>query len=295
AGVDAGGNGDGPVTWRLRISHRTGFHYSSDVVSSYNEARLMPLSTPEQLVIDAEVSIDPIVPAYRYWDYWGTLVHAFDIHVAHTELVVTATSLVETAGPRDPAQAPAAGNWDALAVSDGPQEFAELLTSTDYAPLVDEIRLAGEALAQGRSPVETCEAVGAWVRDNLRYEQGSTTVTTTAVDALRQRSGVCQDFAHLSLALLRAAGIPARYVSGYLYPSEDELVGTTVTGQSHAWIEAWLGEWMPFDPTNGQPVGERHVVVGRARDYADVTPLKGIYHGGPSSALAVSVDLTRLA
>lgn len=283
------------MSWRLRVSHRTGFEYASDVVSSYNEARLMPLSTPEQLVIDAGVTIDPPVPAYRYWDYWGTLVHAFDIHVAHTELVVTATSVVETADPFDPAAAPFASDWDGLRARRPDEEFAELLAPTDYVPLVDQLRTAGEALAGGRTPVETCLAAGEWVRDRLRYERGSTTVSSTALDALAQGSGVCQDFAHVSLSLLRAAGIPARYISGYLHPSADAEVGTTVSGQSHAWIEAWLGEWMPFDTTNGRPVGERHVVVGRARDYADVTPLKGIYHGGPSSALAVSVDLTRLA
>lgn len=283
------------MTWRLRICHRTGFQYASDVVSSYNEARLMPLSTPEQLVIDAGVTIDPPVSPYRYWDYWGTLVHAFDIHVPHTELVVTATSVVETAEAPVPAAAPAADDWDALRAGRPDEEFAELLAPSDYAPLDDDLRLAGETLADGRTPVETCLAVGEWVRGRLRYERGSTTVSTTALDALHQGGGVCQDFAHVSLALLRAAGIPARYVSGYLHPSADAEVGTTVSGQSHAWLEAWLGEWTAFDTTNGRPVGERHVVVGRARDYADVTPLKGIYHGGPSSALAVAVDLTRLA
>ncbi|MFP5318753.1 MAG: transglutaminase domain-containing protein [Acidimicrobiia bacterium] len=283
------------MTWRLRICHRTGFQYVRDVISSYNEARIMPLSTPEQLVIDADVTIDPPVTPYRYWDYWGTLVHAFDIHVSHTELVVTATSLVETAEAPDPAAAPAAHDWDALRSGRPEEEFAELLAPTEYAPLADELRLAGESLAEGRTPLDTCVAVSQWVRDRLRYERGSTTVSTTALDALHQGGGVCQDFAHVSLALLRAAGIPARYVSGYLYPSADADVGTTVSGQSHAWLEAWLGQWTPFDTTNGRPVGERHVVVGRARDYADVAPLKGIYHGGPSSALAVSVELTRLA
>ena len=283
------------MTWRLRICHRTGFQYARDVISSYNEARLMPLSTPEQLVIDAGLTIDPPVTPYRYWDYWGTLVHAFDIHVPHTELVVTATSVVETYEAPDPAAAPAGHDWDALRAGRPEEEFAELLAPTEYAPLDDDLRRAGETLAEGRTPVETCLAASEWVRDRLRYERGSTTVSTTALDALHQGSGVCQDFAHVSLALLRAAGVPARYVSGYLHPSADAEVGSTVSGQSHAWLEAWLGEWTPFDPTNGRPVGERHVVVGRARDYADVTPLKGIYHGGPSSALAVSVELTRLA
>jgi transglutaminase-like putative cysteine protease len=132
-----------------------------------------------------------------------------------------------------------------------------------------------------------------WVRGRLRYEQGATTVSSSAADALAEGRGVCQDFAHLALALLRSAGIPARYVSGYLYPNEDGGAGE-VQGQSHAWIEAWVGDWAPFDPTSGTTPGERHVVVARGRDYADVAPLKGIYHGGPSDALHVVVALTRL-
>jgi transglutaminase-like putative cysteine protease len=90
-------------------------------------------------------------------------------------------------------------------------------------------------------------------------------------------------------------GIPARYVSGYLYPNADGAVGDTVAGQSHAWVEWWCGDWVAFDPTNGGPAGLRHVTVARGRDYADVTPLKGVYHGAPSTGLGVTVEITRLA
>lgn len=280
------------MTWRLRITHRTGFHYEREVISSYNEARLMPLSTPDQLVIEADVRIEPLTQPFRYWDYWGTLVYTFDIHTPHTELVVTGSSVVETAGARP---VPGDVDWSALHDPAVRDRFNELLAPTDYVPLGHEIDLAAEDLAAGRTPVETCLAASEWVRDQMRYEAGATTVSSTAVDALHHGGGVCQDFAHVSLALLRAAGVPCRYVSGYLYPAASDAVGVTVTGQSHAWIEAWLGEWTPFDPTNGRPVGERHVVVGRARDYADVAPFKGIFHGGPATALDVSVDLTRVA
>jgi transglutaminase-like putative cysteine protease len=129
----------------------------------------------------------------------------------------------------------------------------------------------------------------------MEYEKGSTTVTTTAPEALRAGSGVCQDFAHLGLALVRSLGVPARYTSGYLHPSDDAVIGEKTAGESHAWIEAWLGEWTPFDPTSGEAVGPRHVVVAHGRDYGDVPPLKGVYHGGAADALDVSVELTRLA
>jgi transglutaminase-like putative cysteine protease len=105
---------------------------------------------------------------------------------------------------------------------------------------------------------------------------------------------VCQDFAHLVLAALRGVGVPARYVSGYLYPEDEAPVGHTVVGQSHAWVEAWTGDWFGVDATNGRPVGDHHVIVARGRDYADVTPLKGVYHGPPSESPGVQVELTRL-
>jgi transglutaminase-like putative cysteine protease len=106
---------------------------------------------------------------------------------------------------------------------------------------------------------------------------------------------VCQDIAHLTVALLREIGLPARYVSGYLFPAPDAEPGRQVTGQSHAWIEYWAGTWSACDPTSNAPVGLGHVVVAAGRDYADVPPLKGIYHGAPSSTMEVAVTLTRLA
>ena len=154
--------------------------------------------------------------------------------------------------------------------------------------LADELRA-------GRQPREAVDATSAWLRDNLVYEKGTTTVSTTASEVLTQRRGVCQDFVHLSLGLLRAQGIPARYASGYLYPLQDGEIGETVVGESHAWLEAWLGSWRAIDPTNGTDVAERHVLIARGRDYDDVPPLKGVYHGAPGVALGVEVELTRIA
>ncbi len=152
----------------------------------------------------------------------------------------------------------------------------------------------GPEADRSRPPAHAVEAAAAWVHGQLSYGKGATDVASTAADALRIGSGVCQDFAHLTLAVLRAMGIPARYTSGYVHPSPEAGVGATVEGQSHAWVEAWTGAWCPFDPTNGSDVGERHVVVARGRDYTDVSPLKGIFHGGPAAGLDVTVSLTRL-
>jgi transglutaminase-like putative cysteine protease len=282
------------VTWRIGIRHVTTHEYERPVTSSYNEARITPISNDRQLTLESTVAVAPPATVYRYWDWWGTLVHSFDLHVAHDALVITGSSVVETTGPVEPPADPI--GWGELGDPGLRDRFAELLSPSRYVPLDDDAVLDAAAdLDGGLDPLAVCEAVVATVRSRLRYERGTTTVSTGASDALRIGAGVCQDFTHVALALLRARGIPARYVSGYLHPSSSAERGHAVAGQSHAWVEAWLGDWMPFDPTNGGPVGERHVVVGRARDYADLAPLNGIFHGGPARSLGVSVELTRLA
>jgi transglutaminase-like putative cysteine protease len=278
------------VTWQLRIRHTTGYRYKGEVRSSYNEARVTPLSTDRQVAVEASVEVTPATRTYRYWDYWGTLVDAFDVHDPHTELSVVGTSVVETSPPDVPAET---AGWADLTSPENRDRFVELLGPTIYVPVIEE-GLEGAPDRDGLSPAQAVEAVAAWVHGRLEYAKGTTDVSTTALDALRIGSGVCQDFAHLTLAVLRRMGIPSRYVSGYLHPGSRAEEGTTSTGESHAWIEAWTGEWWGFDPTHGGPVGERHVVVGRARDYADVSPLRGIYHGAPAEGLTVSVEITRL-
>jgi transglutaminase-like putative cysteine protease len=281
------------VTWRIAINHVTGYSYERPVTSSYNEARITPISNDRQLALESTVEVSPPASVYRYWDWWGTLVHAFDLHEPHDALVVTGSSIVETS---EPVAAPASPvSWAGLAADDVRDRFAELLAPSRYVPLDDDVAAVAAELGDGLDPLQTCEAVISTVRSRMKYEKGATTVSTKAGDALRLGGGVCQDFTHVALALLRARGIPARYVSGYLHPSSAAEPGETLAGQSHAWVEAWVGDWLPFDPTNGGPVGERHVVVGRARDYADLAPLNGIFHGGPGKALGVTVELTRLA
>jgi transglutaminase-like putative cysteine protease len=284
------------MSWRLQVHHTTGYHYAGEVVSSYNEARITPLTDTSQLTIDAVVDISPTARAYRYWDYWGCLVHAFDVHVPHQRLVVTGRSLVETTEHLGAVHDPGA-TWDELGAPATRDVHDELLAPTAYVPFLSEgvLAQAQELRSSASTPHEAAMAAAAWVRDTLAYEQGITHVATSAVEAWEHGRGVCQDFAHLTLALLRAMGIPGRYVSGYLHPSADAAIGQTVRGESHAWVEWWAGEWVRFDPTNGIPVGQRHVVVGRGRDYADVTPLKGIYSGGAAGDLEVTVELTRMA
>lgn len=280
------------MSWRIRIEHRTTHRYQGDVRSSYNEARMTPLDTDRQRVLEAAVGVSPPAPAARYTDYWGSVVDVFDVHVPHTELTLSAMAVVETSPPLD--AVPSAG-WEELARSEVRDRFGELLAPTARAPMSDEMTNVAESLSGKGSPWEAGQGAADWVRSRMRYERGTTSVRTSATEALEIGSGVCQDFVHLTLALLRSMGVPARYTSGYLHPTPSADVGGAHTGQSHAWVEAWVGQWFPLDPTNGSDVGERHVVVARGRDYTDVSPLKGIFHGGPAAGLDVRVDLTRLA
>lgn len=276
------------MSWRIDVRHSSGYRYAKPVRASYNEARITPLSTPQQSTVHSEVHVEPRAGTYRYWDYWGTLVHAFELHDPHDELTVVGTSTVETA-----MAAPSTGNatWAELgAVSD---RFGEYLEGTTHVPHDEEVSTWAHEAGSG-TPVEAFRSMVEAVRERLAYVPGATIVSTSAVQAFHQREGVCQDFAHLALAGLRSVGVPARYVSGYLHPQAGAGIGETVVGQSHAWIEAWLGDWVAVDPTSGTTPADRHVVVARGRDYADVSPLRGIYSGGKAERLAVSVELTRV-
>ena len=141
----------------------------------------------------------------------------------------------------------------------------------------------------------SAHAISLAIGDAVEYMHGITGVHSTAAEAWEARKGVCQDIAHVTLGALREVGIPARYVSGYLHPRPSAEVGVAVTGESHAWVEWFAGEWQGFDPTNNIEIGDRHVLVGRGRDYGDVPPLRGVYAGPFKSHLHVKVTITREA
>ncbi|MCW2540985.1 MAG: transglutaminase family protein [Frankiales bacterium] len=280
------------MTWRVRVRHRTGYSYGGEVESSFNEARVTPLTDASQVTLDSRVEISPSASAYRYRDYWGTQVISFDIHSPHTELIVTATSVVETMLR---SVTPGGLSWSDLhtdAVRDYHAEWLAFGARTD--PDGELAELARQA-SVGLAPSDAARACADAVGSQMDYVRGATGVHTSGLQAWQERKGVCQDFAHVTLGMLRSLRIPARYVSGYLHPNADAELGETITGESHAWVEWWDGEWIGYDPTNSKPVGDQHVSVARGRDYDDVTPLKGVYSGAPSSELGVLVEVTRLA
>jgi transglutaminase-like putative cysteine protease len=280
------------MPWRLKVRHRTGFNYAADVLSSYNEARMTPLTDASQTSLESRIKISPRATAARYRDYWGSAVTAFDVHVPHSEMVIEATSLVEThPGPQHAEPV----SWAVLRDSRVRDTHVEYLTPTPHTAVEAEVFAVAREIAGDRLPQAAAREVADWLRSEVAYVPGSTGVHTKAMEAWSERRGVCQDLAHLTVGLLRSLGIPARYVSGYLHPDPDAGLGVAVTGESHAWVQWWDGDWTAYDPTNGKPVGPEHVVVARGRDYWDVPPHKGVYPGPISTSLGVEVEVTRLA
>ncbi|MBT9605144.1 transglutaminase family protein [Microbacterium sp.] len=277
---------------RLRIEHQTGFAYPGDVVASYNEARMLPVSTDSQFVLSSSLDIEPSTSVNQYVDYFGTRVAAFDVLSPHAALTITARSLVEVR-PRPIEHADI--TWDDLRDESSRSILTvEQLTQTRRTmPHPEVAAFAREIAAQHDRPGPAAHAIAEAVGDAIEYMQGVTGVHSTALDAWEARKGVCQDIAHITLGALREVGIPARYVSGYLHPKPSAEVGEAVTGESHAWVEWFAGDWQGFDPTNNIEIGDRHVLVGRGRDYNDVPPLRGVYAGPGKSNLKVKVTITR--
>ena len=277
----------------LRIVHSTTFEYDGLAAASYNQARLTPPTTGDQIVAHSRVEVTPTPWSLRYHDYFGNEVTSFEVLELHDSLSVVATAHVHT---RPGTENDARSTWEDLASYDVLDRLSEYLALTarvappqDFAQRCEEIR--SEAAGPGEAARRICELVHA----EVRYVVGATDVRSHGSDAWTQRSGVCQDITHLVIGGLRHVGIPARYVSGYLHPREDAVVGETVRGESHAWVEWWDGDWEGYDPTNDTRPGERHVVVATGRDYDDVIPLEGIYAGAATDRMTVDVHVTRLA
>ena len=277
---------------RYRVVHKTGFRYSDPVVASYNEVRMLPVKDDTQLVFASKLEIRPHPASHEYLDYFGTRVVMFEILEPHSELEITSSNTVELRPAPQPTDSL---SWEQLA--DGIERDLVLRDSVTQSKRTqipaDLTKAAKKLAAAAENPADAARAICGYIYSNMKYEFGVTGVQSNAAEAWSKRIGVCQDFTHLTLGALRAVGIPARYVSGYLHPQLEPRIGQTVIGESHAWVEWYAGEWVSNDPTNNLVYTDRHIVVARGRDYDDVPPLRGVFAGVGASELFVSVEITR--
>jgi transglutaminase-like putative cysteine protease len=273
------------------IRHCTRFRYSAAVSESLMEARMHPRTEETQRCLTFQLSVSPKARVTSYRDYMGNTIHHFDVPSHHTELMIVAESLVDSLPRTRTGQlGPEAwGELDAL-VADG--DFWEMLAPSHFAQPSDLLRDLSSALGVERrsDPLSLLLELNAAIYQWFDYAPKSTRVDSPIDDALKTRQGVCQDFAHIMLALSRELRIPCRYVSGYLYHGSTNHDRST-EGATHAWVEAFLPRlgWLGFDPTNNLVASERHIRTAIGRDYADVPPTRGVFKGQAHSELAVSV------
>lgn len=283
---------------RFQVSHTTEYRYPAPASESFAELRVCPQDNASQRIISRRLELSPEVRVDDYVDYFGNRVEFFSIPYRHNSLTVTSATDIETfpAQPSEAVLGISVGEARQIFNSRRYQVF-EYMEPSHHVPLNQHRRIRQKFFRQADSYGDALRALNTWIYKNFEYKPGETSITTTIADVVAQRRGVCQDFAHLMLAILRSNGIPARYVSGYIEAYDPEKTGPKLVGAaaSHAWVEVYLpgGTWWGLDPTNNQPAGERHIEVAFGRDYSDVAPMRGTYKGAVDQKLNVIVSLER--
>jgi transglutaminase-like putative cysteine protease len=277
------------------IRYLTEYRYREPVTDNLNALRVKPATTPHQRVDDFGVRVDPETRLHQHLDYYGTTVIEFGISRPHEQLAIDVRARVATT----PAGAPPETDWQPVETPEYAAhagEYRLVFGSDPDSGLIDEL----VGLSRAPTPAATLTAIAELIPERFEYRPGVTYVGSTVEDLLEAGAGVCQDFAHLALVLLRRQGLAARYVSGYLFaPSGDESADSAEV-DTHAWVEALIPApdgaepvWVAADPTNRGLAGERHVKIGHGRHYSDVPPIKGVFRGGAAAELDASVRMTR--
>jgi transglutaminase-like putative cysteine protease len=277
------------------IRHITRFRYSSPVRESVMELRMQPRSEGPQMLRSFQISTNPRAQLYAYTDHAGNAVYHFNVLRAHEELRIEAQAVVEIFRLAPLPQSTDMLEWDRYNSYNLSADHFDLLEPSRYADFTPALTafMAEKNLEKPQGdPLSALKTLAHAIHDSFEYEAGVTQVHSPIDHALKIRSGVCQDFAHIMIAIARKWGIPARYVSGYLYhkPKGPERQGVDAT---HAWVEAFLPSlgWIGFDPTNDVLADERHIRAATGRDYADVPPARGILKGNAESELAIAVSV----
>ncbi len=277
------------------VRHTTTFRYDPAVREIVMEVRLQPRSDGEQRCLSFALDVDPAANIMQYRDFTGNTVHHFDIAGTHPQVKVTAQSTVEV----QPVPAPHTsdcGDWTDLdALVEGSDHW-EMLLSSRFAHSSEPLdQLARELGCERRdNPLTLLMELNEAIYTLFAYVPNSTKVDSPIEEALQARQGVCQDFAHILIALVRRLKVPCRYVSGYMFHRDEDEKDRSLEGASHAWVEALVPAlgWVAFDPTNNLVGGDRHIRVAIGRDYADVPPTRGVYKGEAQSELSVAVTVS---
>ncbi len=287
-----------------RVTHSTTYEYSEAVSICHNEARLSPRRTDYQLPVATRLVIEPsAVVLAEDRDYFGNIVHFFTLEEAHFRLSVTATSELDVLRYERPvlSLSPA---WESVRDSIRHERSVEGLRALEYTLESPHVRFsaglleyAAASFPKGRPLLEGVLDLTTRIFTEFKYEPGATSLATPLMEVLQSRRGVCQDFAHLEIGMLRALGIPARYVSGYIHnappPGQPRLQGADA---SHAWLSVWCPGfgYVDFDPTNGTIPSDEHLTLAWGRDFSDTSPLRGVILGGGNHIVRVGVDVVRV-
>jgi transglutaminase-like putative cysteine protease len=277
------------------VRHSTQFRYSSPVRESVMEVRMQPRSESRQAVRNFQIATVPRTNIYAYTDHFGNAVYNFNVLRQHSELRIDVQSVVEVnpAPPLPPSADPL--EWHRINKFNLKTEHYDFLGASEFAletPALRSFMLRHGLEMPKTDPLSALIQLNRTIYDAFDYAVGVTGVHSPIDDPLRAGRGVCQDFAHIMIAVVRSWGIPARYVSGYLYHRHQDKDRST-SDATHAWVEAWLPTfgWIGLDPTNNIMAGERHIRAAVGRDYADVPPTRGTFTGGATTELAVAVNV----
>lgn len=267
------------------IRHITQYKYSQPILENVMEVRKHPLSNNNQRCLNFSLVLEPEVRTFRYQDHLGNVVHHFDVPWSHQELTILGESVVEVRNP----ETVVPFDWEALPAQLQQRDLFDMLQSTELveieAPLQNFAARLDIRADRFESPFALAEFIAQTLPETLRYDRNTTRPDTPISAVIAKGGGVCQDFAHVMLGLLRQQGVPCRYISGYR--------GCSTQDTSHAWVEAYVGEagWCGFDPSKGCLVDETYVTTCIGRDYADCPPTRGVYRGAAEGKLRYAVQV----
>lgn len=276
---------------KYRIKHITRYSYPSPVIDSANQVMLFPIDDPMQEVKKHELLITHQPSVEVFTDYFGNKVGIFSVIKPHTQLTIE--SLIEVIAKdavTPDSQIPAASQWENLSIVGEQFPYMDFMLRETCKAEYEILAVVKSFMGEDIPPFAVAEQMSNFVFTHFEYKKGITSVETEVDEIWEIKAGVCQDFAHVLLVMLRMVGIPARYVSGYICPKNHELRGE---GATHAWVEAYIPfhGWIGLDPTNNCIAGDRHVRLAVGRNFTDCTPVKGTYKGSSAHTLEVSVTI----